>query len=377
MPESRRALQGDLLHAILQWPEKPWSPGQFQDLALRLFAWQMREIPAYGLWASRRLNGQMPSDSRSFPLAPVAAFKAAPLATPAALEHPVARFETSGTSDGQPGQVVLRDTALYDAGLQQAFGYWLAPDRLGQNGRQFRCLSLVPTRHARPHSSLGFMVRRLAQRWDDGGGSEHLGLPGDADALDIQGFIAACDRARADNIAVLIFATTVALHLLLENLPANWSCQLPYGSRLMDTGGPKGRHTVVARPEQHRILAERLGLDPLLIAGELGMTELCGQRYEATARQRLLGLPVTPRRYHAPPWLAARITRVEDGALCQPGEVGLVGHLDLSNLDTCAFIQTADLGEIAEDGSLVLHGRLPGSAWRGCGLDAEELTGLR
>lgn len=376
MADTRAALQRDLLRAILQWPATPWAPGQFQALALRLFDWQVREIPAYGAWARRRLADRAPQDWQALPLAPVAAFKVAPLATAAAIAHPAVRFETSGTSDGQPGQVLLRDTALYDAGLQRAFGHWLVPDRPDPAGAPLRCLSLVPTRQARPHSSLGFMVRRLAQRWDDGGGSEHLGAGGDAEALDARGFIAACERACADGVAVVIFATSVALQLLLDRLPHNWSIQLPDGSRLMDTGGPKGRHTVVARPEQHRLLAARLGLDPALIVGELGMTELCGQRYEGSARQRLLGESQTPRRYCAPPWLAARITRVEDGRLCAPGEVGLVGHVDLSNLDTCAFVQTADLGELAEDGSLVLHGRLPGSAWRGCGLDAEDLTGL-
>lgn len=377
MADPRPALQRELLAAIWSWPASPWPAERFEELALRLFAFQVANIPAYGAWASRQLHGSQPRSWREIPLVPVAAFKVAPLATAAALAYPAARFETSGTSDGQPGQVVLRDTALYDASLHRAFAYWMVPDAPAEKRMLFRCISLIPRSSARPRSSLGFMVRRLAQRWDDGGGTEHLGQAGQDEALDVQGFIESCERACSDQVPALLFATSVALHLLLEQLPKDWAVQLPKGSRLMDTGGPKGRHTLVSRDEQHRQLQQRLGLHAAMIVGELGMTELCGQRYEPSARQFLLGLAPLPRVYQAPPWLASRVTRVEDGALSQPGEVGLVGHIDLSNLDTCAFVQTADLGTLDETAGLLLHGRLPGSAWRGCGLDAEDLAGNR
>ncbi len=377
MAESRSALQRDLLAAIWSWPATPWPPGRFEELAARLYAFQLAHIPAYGQWAARRLGGAPPANWWQIPLVPVSAFKVAPLATAAAQAHPAVRFETSGTTDGQPGQVVLRDTALYDASLQRAFAHWMVPEATAAEHRPFRCISLIPSASVRPRSSLGFMVRRLAQRWDDGGGTQHLGLAGQEEALDTQGFIEACQRAVSDQVPALLFATSVALQLLLDQLPVDWQVQLPAGSRLMDTGGPKGRRTLVSRDDQHRQLQRHLGLAPELIVGELGMTELCGQRYEPCARQFLLGLDPGPRAYQAPPWLAARITRVQDGGPCLAGEVGLVGHVDLSNLDTCAFLQTADLGALDEQGALTLHGRLPGSAWRGCGLDAEELIGPR
>ena len=375
MAEMRATLQRDLLAAIWSWPATPWPAGQFEALAARLYAFQVAHIPAYGHWAARRVGHSRPSSWQQLPLAPVAAFKVAPLATAEALAHPAAQFETSGTTDGRPGQVVLRDTALYDASLHRAFAHWMVPESAARNGLQFRCIALTPSASSRPRSSLGFMVRRLAQRWDDGGATEHLGAAGNEEALDVQGFIRACERASRDGVPAMVFATSVALHLLLEQLPRNWRVQLPAGSRLMDTGGPKGRHVLVARAEQHGHLERVLGLRPALIVGELGMTELCGQRYEATARELTLGQPATPRAYHGPPWLAARLLRVEDGAPCRVGEVGLVGHVDLSNLDTCAFLQTADLGTLDEYGGLRLLGRLPGSEWRGCGLDADDIVG--
>lgn len=377
MAEARSSLQRDLLAAIWSWPAEPWPQARFDKLVARLYAFQVAQIPAYGQWAERRVGSAPLSSWQQIPLVPVAAFKVAPLATAPALADPAARFETSGTSDGRPGQVVLRDTALYDASLHRAFAHWMVPEASLDSRLQFRCISLIPSVTARPRSSLGFMVRRLAQRWDDGGATEHLGTAASDEAIDVQGFISACERAIRDQVPVLLFATSVALHLLLDQLPEQWRVQLPAGSRLMDTGGPKGRHTRVSRSDQHMQLQRALGLRSEFMVGELGMTELCGQRYEASAREFALGRHSGALGYYAPPWLAARVTRVEDGAPCRPGEVGLVGHLDLSNLDTCAFVQTADLGALDESGGLTLHGRLPGSEWRGCGLDAEDLTGLR
>jgi hypothetical protein len=259
------------------------------------------------------------------------------------------------------------------------------PDRHPQS---LRCISLVPTEQARPHSSLGYMVRQVMARWDDGGGSWHVGLQGDADGLDVQGFVEACERATRQGAAVLLLATTVALALLLQRLPADWQVQLPPGSRLMDTGGPKGRTLETSRAHQHRLLVDKLGLHPAWMVGELGMTELGSQRYETSLRDAWLqggAAPVAnaPRsawdeqareRYVAPPWLRSRLLAVPGQSAPGNQAQGLVGHVDLANLDALAFIQTADLGHLDRDGGLHLVGRLPRAEWRGCGLDAEEIA---
>jgi len=63
------------------------------------------------------------------------------------------------------------------------------------------------------------------------------------------------------------------------------------------------------------------------------------------------------------------------------GASGLIGHIDLANRDTCAFLLTADVGHLSAAAAaigrdaLVLQGRAPGQPWRGCGLDVEALFG--
>ncbi len=374
----RQELRAEVLALMARWPEVAPEPSHVDALLLRLFRLQAQAIAPYAkLVASRGIDPSGVSTLDQVPLVPVAAFKYAPFA----LElpgGPATRFATSGTSDGQPGHVDLPDTAAYDWALQQTFAHFVVPDAaLAQRPHTFRCLSLVPTAAARPNSSLGYMVRRLAQRWDDGGGGEFLGTPnGGDDGLDIAGFVAACRQAQRDGVPVLLFATTLALDILLQRWPAGQRIRLPAGSRLMDTGGPKGRRLHVSRAEQHRQLVDAVGLQPAMLVGELGMTELASQRYEGQVRRHLGLQVVNSDGYLSPPWLRTAILEPRSGRRQDPGQVGLVAHLDLANLDTAAFVLTADLGHCDAAGGLHLAGRLPGSEWRGCGLDAEELTGI-
>jgi hypothetical protein len=370
----RAALQGELVTWILAWHRGHAAAddsdgARFESLALRLFSFQFEHIADYRAFCEHR--GANPATVQcvaDIPLLPVTAFKTAPACTAEAAARPAYTFHTSGTSDGRPGIVHLRDTALYDASLQIAFARFAVPDDASGTDQplRFRCLSLVPSSAQRPHSSLGYMVRRLAQRWDDGHGSQH----GEDDG----GFTQALDRAAHDGRPVLVFATSLGLARWLAGLAPAWSTRLPRGSRLMDTGGSKGRHSEIDRGRQHAELVQRLGLDPGLIFGEYGMTELASQRYEPSVRATLGGESGVERAYLGPPWLRTRVLRPSDHGECAPGETGMLAHLDLCNLDHCAFLLTADLGRtvpIGERVGIELCGRVPGSEWRGCGLEAE------
>lgn len=375
----RPELEAELLAWMLAWqdgdPQAQDADGsRFERLALSIFAWQFEHIPPFAAFCTAQ--GRVPGAvqrAADIPLVPVSAFQMAELSTPAAVARPAAVFDTSGTTGGRPGRVHLGSTSLYDASAHAAFARFVVPDLLSQD-RRMRCLSLVPSAAARPRSSLGHMVRQLMARWDDGRGVHDLLSE---QGLDTAALAAALDQAVADAQPLLIFATTLALDLWLAQLQPAQRWSLPAGSRLMDTGGPKGRVLDLDRPAQHAALVARLGLDPRLVVGELGMTELSSQRYETTLRAAVCGDCQGSRVYLGPPWLRARVLRPQDHAPCEVGQTGMIGHIDLANLDTCAFVLTADLGcEVEVPGAglgLQLAGRLPGSAFRGCGLDAESL----
>jgi hypothetical protein len=377
----REVLQTALLVWIASWsrgdPAAEDVDGQrFGQLALGLFAYQFEHIAPFQAFC--RARGRTPATVRDWteiPLVPASAWKTAELWADLR-DAPAAVFETSGTSDGQPGRVALHDTACYDASLHATFAHFVVPD--ARPLQRYRCISLVPGRQVRRHSSLGYMVERLAARWDDGKGSQHLGTSVQPE-LDTQGCCQALERACAEGKPVLLFATSIALERWLAELPEAWRVRLPVGSRLMDTGGPKGRVVTLTRAEQHDKLCDILGLEADAVVGELGMTELCSQRYETNLRARISGDVVPLRAYLGPPWLRSRVLKPEDRSALPLGEQGMVAHVDLADLDTCAFVLTADLGRLVEVAghapALELAGRIPGSEWRGCGLDAEELLG--
>jgi len=335
-------------------------PDRIDALLVDLFRFQCEAIPAYAaLCSARGVTPATVRDWRQIPLAPVAAFKVADLHTDAAVAHPAAEFHTSGTSDGRPGVVRLADTRLYDAAARVAFSRWFCPD-----GGPAAWLSLVPSPRARPDSSLGHMIANVV---GDAPCSWHA-----EGTIDVTALRAALDHAARVALPVGVLATTAALEEVMAVWPAGAPVQLAAGSRLMDTGGPKRRGATPPRDAVHRWIAAEWGLARSHIVGEFGMTELSSQRWEDGIRAACEGRPCLAG-YHGPPWLRTRILPVDraDGSRDAPaGEPGVAGHLDLANLDTCAFILTADIGVVDHGGAYFPKGRLKAAEARGCGLDA-------
>ena len=379
----RQRLRAELVAWAARWArdgDDPADASRRQALGRALFAMQYETMPLYQRACARA--GVTPATLGAIedaPTLPVTALKRRVIASPEALAAtaPI-RFATSGTTDGSPGRVLLADAQAYDASLHAGFARRVLADRPsggpGRDEDRFVVVSLVPDGALRPESSLGHMVRAVAARWALGPLRVVLQPADDATdtgRLDLQVLADAVARARAAGVPVLILATTIALGQLVEALRADparrAACALPPGSRLMDTGGPKGRRLRVDRDAQHRWLEAELGLGPAQIVGELGMTELGSQLYEVAG---LRG------RYHPPPWLRVVVRDPSTGDRCPAGVQGVVCYVDLANLDTPAFVMTGDVGHL-EDGphgpALVLGGRLPRAEWRGCGLDAEDL----
>lgn len=361
LPANDLNLRADIRQVIADFAAGQGVAAERVDaLLVRLFRYQFAHIAAYRAFCIGQGVADV-QDWRQIPCAPAELWKYAPMATAAAIAEPAAVFETSGTTDGRPGRAHLRSTDLYDAAARATFDHFVLPDRA--TTRQFRCISLVPSLRDRPRSSLGHMVHVLAAQFGDG-----------ALFADPQELPQVCKDLASQPTPVLIFATTLALGVACERWPADVRVRLPAGSRLMDTGGSKGRTQTLDRPQLHAWLAEALGIDGDFLVGEYGMTELSSQRYETTLRGRALGFAGT-RAYAGPPWLRTRILRADGRGLpsqdCADGETGLAAHLDLACVDSCAFLQTADWASSDAQGSIVLHGRLLGAELRGCGLDSE------
>ncbi|HYW54128.1 MAG TPA: hypothetical protein VE826_09160 [Dongiaceae bacterium] len=336
----------------------------FLALARDLFAYQVERNAPYGAFARAAGFGadHLPERIEDIPAVPAAAFKEARLATFPPNET-AAWFETSGTTRGRGGRHELPTTRLYDAALLASFDRMLLAD-----GARLRYLNLVPDPRERPHSSLGHMMGVVARERGDGASGWYL----HGDDLDADAFVRDAARAAAAGIAVCVATTAFALVALLDALAErDLALALPAGSRIMETGGFKGRTRVVDRATLYAQASDRLGVPVEAIVAEYGMTELSSQYYDTFASRARVDTRVKV----PPPWLRPIVVG-GDGRPLPRGVVGALRHIDLANRGSVIAIDTEDLGALTAEG-LVLIGRDEGAELRGCSLDAETLLARR
>ncbi|HEV2147494.1 MAG TPA: hypothetical protein VGR37_08825 [Longimicrobiaceae bacterium] len=352
-------LRDRLLARIRAGVGAPMSDADFDALARAVFAHQFACNTPYRLFCERR--GASPETVRHWtevPAVPTDAFKAAPLVC-GGPEAARVVFRTSGTTAGRErrGEHWFPELALYDAALREGFAAHLLPD-----DRPMRMLSLVLPMEEAPDSSLSHMVGEVMRDLGAAGSGYFVGEAG----IDPAGFGAALREAEGAGEPMCILGTSFAfVHWLDAAAERGEHFALPAGSRVMDTGGFKGRSREVARGELYAALSERLGIGTEWCVNEYGMTEMSSQFYDAVA-----GVP-GPRLHRAPPWVRSRAVDPETLEPVPDGEVGVLRHWDLANLGSVITIQTADLGFVAPEGIRVL-GRASGAEARGCSIAMDQ-----
>lgn len=270
-------------------------------------------------------------------------------------------FRTSGTTARARGEHAFADLSLYDRAARTAASHALFPDPA-----RVRLCILAPSEHEVPDSSLSYMLARFvgwfgsslsSYVWRDGS----LRTPVLVDSL-------RASEARREPVALL--GTSFAFVHAEDELGAQ-RFKLPPGSRIMQTGGFKGRSRTIEPEDMLEMLSERYGLDPAFIVQEYGMTELSSQMYETPLRAALTGADPGPRRLWVPGWVRAEPIDPKTLEPVQGDAVGLLRIDDLANVGSVCAVQTSDLAQRCEDG-IVLLGRAKGAVARGCSLAVEE-----
>lgn len=349
-----------------------------QALARDVLRYQAEASPTYGrLVQARGLDARTLTHWWDFPPVPARGFRdggAGPGRSPfiGDLAKAEAVFLTSGTTGGPEARGVhrVRDLSLYHASLLA----W-ARRGLHPTGGAVRILALLPSPEQRPESSLSHMAGVLVGAWDDGVGGFFMD---DQWVLALEPFEEALRAASRDGIPVLLLTTAFALVHWLDQRGAAAPHVMPTGSRIMETGGFKGRVREVSRDELYARTTAALGIPQQAIVNEYGMTEMLSQFYEPVLAEGDGG-GLEARRLVAPPWVRTRILDPVDLTPVPTGKPGLLAHLDLANLDSAAYLLTEDLGVVVpappdspfpQDGFRLL-GRNPGSMPRGCSLSLE------
>jgi hypothetical protein len=357
-------LKGVLLEILQRGVHTPLEDDEFNHLALRVYRFQLEANPIYAAFAGRRL-----SDSggvgrwEDIPPLPTRAFKTAPLVAgdPGTVE---AVFRTSGTTRGKEarGAHHVRSLELYRRSLAPNFLAHLLPE-----GASLRTLALLPSPQEAPDSSLSFMVAEMA-----GEGSGFFFHP--TEGLLVQDFHAALRSAEEEGSPLLLAGTAFAfVHWLEVAEREGWGFRLPRGTRILETGGFKGRAKALPREELYSALSHHFGLEQERIVNEYGMTELLSQFYEPVLALDGDGgpFPLEERFHRGPPWVRTRVLHPLSLKAVEEGEVGILAHLDLANLGSVAAILTEDLGRLVP-GGFVLQGRTQGAEPRGCSLAMED-----
>ncbi len=358
-----RPFEAELLAFIGRGIDAPRDDAAFNDLALRLFAYQFAHNAPYRKYCERK--GRTPANvTRWEDIPPVAigAFKEAVLACEP-IEQATACFQSSGTTGTKKSQHFHPSLAVYDLSATTNWQAHVLPE-----GRPMRLLVLSPPRAAMPNSSLAHYLSLMVERY---------GAPGSAflfqeGRLDLEALCAMLRECEAQGEPVALLGTSFAFVHVLDDLAARGlRFALPPGSRVMDTGGFKGRSREVSRTELYSMLREAFGVPREYCVNMYGLTEHSTQFLDATLRNHLAG-KVAPRYKTVPPWARTRILDPETLADVPPGEIGLLCHYDLANRASVLAVLTEDLGYALGEGFELL-GRARGAEARGCSIAIDEL----
>lgn len=338
---------------------------EFSGLAVMLFTLQFKHNLVYRRFCESR--GIQPADISHWsqiPLVPTTAFKEFELTS----LHPEDRaqvFHSSGTTEQRPSRHFHNadSLALYEASLWPWFRENCNPGDLS-----YQLISLTPPVHQVPHSSLVHMFDFVRRKY----GADTAAFVGQVNAqgewhLDWHAALQLL-QGEQDSRPRLVLGTAFSyVHLLDGLVERGLKLKLPAGSKVLETGGYKGRSRSMPKVELHQLIVEYLGVSAANIICEYGMSELSSQAYDTKPTPAAGNNSELRRVFRFPPWARARVISSETSAEVLDGEIGLLQIFDLANAFSVLAIQTEDLA-VRRGTGFELVGRGLQAEPRGCSL---------
>ncbi len=314
------------------------SDAEFEQLALKVFAFQFENNPVYRSFCD--LLYKHPSDIKlikDIPFLPIEFFKSHEILS--ITESIQKTFSSSGTTGSSISKHYITDLSIYKKSFMSGFRNFYG------DITDYVVLALLPSYLEREGSSLVYMTNELI---------ELSGHPESGFYLDnLNELKDILIRLDSKGKKVLLIGVSFALLDLIEIHKFNLK-----NTMVMETGGMKGRRKELIREELHSLLKKGFGVDH--IHSEYGMTELLSQAYSKGE-----GI------FKSPPWMRILIRNTEDALTIESDhQTGGINVIDLANINSCAFIATQDLGKIHQDDTFEVLGRFDHSDIRGCNLMA-------
>lgn len=308
----------------------------FEEKALHVFRYQFRENMIYQAFC-RRLNRtpEMVQTVLQIPFLPISCYKQHSILSPSQCSFEVV-FESSGTASQIRSKHYVHDLNLYVTSFMGAFRQFFGEPE------QYCILGLLPSYLERPNSSLVYMVKHLIDQSNHPKSGFFLS--------NTQQLSEVLNEMESTAQPALLFGVTFALLDFARDFPMRLS-----STRIIETGGMKGRGEEMLKAELHAYLKQQFECQQ--IYSEYGMTELLSQAYSTNDDV-----------FYSPSWMSVFIRDLNDPLDIQPTGKGGIQVADLANIHACSFIATDDLGEILPDGGFRVHGRIDHSEIRGCSL---------
>jgi len=312
------------------------SETDFTTLALEIFHFQYKNNKVYHKFVRELgVDATTIRDYREIPFLPIEFFKTHKVVC--GDFKPKAVFQSSGTTGMATSQHFVKNTRLYEQSLVRGFELFFGKPE------EYVFLALLPSYLERSGSSLIYMAKLLIHLSNDENSDFYL--------YDYDKLTAILAKLKQQQKKVILLGVTYALLDLAEQFPINFPELI-----LMETGGMKGKRREMVREELHSILCTAFGMKN--IYSEYGMTELLSQAYSK-------GSGV----FSTPPWMKVLIRDVNDPlSLVPEGKSGGINVIDLTNIHSCSFIATQDLGKLHSSVDFEVLGRFDNSDVRGCNL---------
>ena len=276
------------------------------------------------------------SSIEQIPFLPISFFKSQKILS--SIIKPSHIFKSSGTTSAIRSSHYITDIELYKASFLKGFQkFYHAPS-------DYIIFALLPSYIHQGESSLVFMVDDLIKKSNNDLGGFYL--------KDYAQLIINLKQASSQGKNILLLGVTYALLDLAELMDKDKIQNLI----VMETGGMKGRRKEILREQLHKMLTSAFGVQK--IHSEYGMTELLSQAYSKGD-----GI------FYSSDTMQLLIRDTNDPFSINPvGKSGGINIIDLSNLNSCSFIATQDLGKTRADGGFEILGRFDNSDIRGCNL---------
>ncbi len=366
MDKTALELQQRILALMARGVAPATTDEEFDRLAREVFALQYERCAPYRAYCDRvKLTPQTVTHWKQIPAVPTSAFKDFAL-TCFPVGEAVAEFHTSGTTQEKAGKHYLRTLELYEAAIRPNFAAHLVPD----NAR-LPMMILMPSPQEAPHSSLSHMMGTVVREF----GAKNSEFYVEDGVLHVERVVRDLSDAQTAHRPVFLLGTAFAFVHLLDHLTRHrLRFEMAEGSRVMETGGFKGRSREMSKAELYGLIERHIGIPKTRIVNEYGMTELSTQFYDGSLRA---GRQTDGKA--APPWARVVIIDPNTGREAAENERGLIRVYDLANLWSIMCIQTEDLGVARVAGpasgtnSFEVLGRAAGAEVRGCSLTAEDL----